>query len=225
MLARAHVFQLPKDLPSALLTSGYWPATGKDCQPYPAHAARGGSTWLSGNHSFTHLGGSGASLFPQKQGPPKWFQEYVAAQFPQADKLWKLEVCSSSPSPFSAERSFPNRIGLQPPKTFLVKGNRTQCQVKLRWKIRKICSYWEWNSWLNISTDHRRWRFAFFPSVVGNNGEKQDSGLLLQFSAPFLVVANVSARGWNFFPVSLSVAGWWWAGHIQKGNRREILKC
>ena len=36
---------------------------------------------------------------------------------------------------------------------------------------------------------------------------------------------GVLARGWSFLPVSLSVAGWWWAGHIQKGNRREILKC
>lgn len=57
--------------------------------------------------------------------PTQWFQEHIAAQFEQTDKLWKLELCGSSPSPFSATHSFLDHIGLQPPKTFPMKGNRT----------------------------------------------------------------------------------------------------
>lgn len=39
---------------------------------------------------------------------------------------------NSFPSPLSSVRSLPSHIGVQPPKTSLVKGNGTQCQIKLR---------------------------------------------------------------------------------------------
>lgn len=86
--------------------------------------------------------------------------------------------------------------------------------------IRKICSYWEGGSQLNISSDHRRWGFAFFPSVVRNNRKKQRalvclSSSQLHFSALPMVPW---VRGWGFLSMSLP----WWAGHREKENRREV---
>lgn len=73
ILACAHVLQLPKDLPFALLTSGYLPAIWKDRQAHPAREARR-LLHLTIWKPFTHLGGSVASLFPWKQGPPSDFK-------------------------------------------------------------------------------------------------------------------------------------------------------
>lgn len=124
ILARADVFQLPKDLPAALLTPGHRPAARKDCQAHPAHVARGplhGAIWKQFSPVTWEV--LGPLYVLRNEAHPNESKSTLQ------HGLRKQASCASW-EPLRAARSSPGHEGSQPPKTNARKA--TEPHVRLR---------------------------------------------------------------------------------------------